>query len=219
MYQSTPAPQPPKYCSVGVPELAAFSKKLRNALLKEQCLNQLSSVLRGRGFTSIFSTVSQDDGQTLWTKTLVSRFSLGFIIRTLWLFFFPTQLLQLWVSQSGCRGGAPAWAVAATLLTAGWSSVVSPSRRRACKRWRTGPRAGWLCGQSRQTPTATGSCRATSWGATVGCGGMWQNVPSACRRGEPARRWAGRGTLRSWDGGGYSQNQSSAPVKLLLSRV
>lgn len=31
------------------------------------------------------------------------------------------------------------------------------SRKRACKRWKTAPRAGWLCVPNRLTPIATGS--------------------------------------------------------------
>lgn len=68
-------------------------------------------------------------------------------------------------------------------------SVFAPARRKACKRWKTGPRAGWLFAPSRPTPKATENWRRGEAGK--GYGGTWQNVLSACRRGEPARLWAG----------------------------
>lgn len=168
--------------------LLFLSKEMTKALLKEHWLPEPLPVQSGQGFQFYFlHCLTGQWKKDYRLKLVASGFSLGFIIGNA--VAFHHKLRQL--PQPGCR-------VAATLLTAGWSSAVSPARRRACTRWRTGPRAGWLYGQSRQTPRATGSCGATSRGVTEGCGGRWQNVPSACRRGEPARPWAGRGTRRSW---------------------
>lgn len=69
------------------------------------------------------------------------------------------------------------------------------SRRRACRRWTTAPPVGWLFEQSRRTPRATGSWRVRRGGPSRGCGGTSRSVPSACRRGAPARPWAGKSTL------------------------
>ena len=69
------------------------------------------------------------------------------------------------------------------------------SRRRACRRWTTAPPAGWPFEPSRRTPRATGSWRVRRGGMSRGCGGTSRSVPSACRRGAPARPWAGKGTL------------------------
>lgn len=78
------------------------------------------------------------------------------------------------------------------------SSAVALSHRRACTRWKTAPPAGWLSAQSRQTPRATDSWRVRRRRAREGCGGRWQNVLSACHRGEPTPLLAGINTLRSW---------------------
>lgn len=95
-------------------------------------------------------------------------------------------------SQSDCEA-IGFWAI----LTAEWGSVLALSRRRACKHWKTAPPADWLFVPSRLTPKATESCRVTSCEVMKGNGGTWRNVLSACRRGEPARPWAGKDTLKN----------------------
>lgn len=97
----------------------------------------------------------------------------------------------------------------AATLSAEPGSVFSLARRRACKRWKTRPRAGWLFEQSRRTPKATESWRVKSCEARKGYGGMWRNVLSACHRGEPAQLWAGKDTLLNWKGRHFDQNTKS----------
>lgn len=95
-------------------------------------------------------------------------------------------------------------------------SVFGLSRRRACTRWKTAPRAGWLFAPSRPTPTATASWRLRE--ARRGCGGTWRNVLSACRRGEPAQPWAGKGTLQSWKGRHEDDQRTCADGRWLPSK-
>lgn len=78
------------------------------------------------------------------------------------------------------------------LLCAKPGSVFALARRKACTRWKTGPRAGWPFAPSRPTPKATEDWRRGEAGK--GYGGTWRNVLSARRRGEPARLWAGTDT-------------------------
>lgn len=71
------------------------------------------------------------------------------------------------------------------------------ARRRAGRRWRTGPPAGWPCGQCRRRSTATGCwLRGGSW-PKVGTVGKSRSVRSACLRGGRQLPSAGRGTWRS----------------------
>lgn len=97
------------------------------------------------------------------------------------------------------------------LLCAERGSVFAPSRRKACKRWKTGPPAGWLFAPSRPTPKATESWKQGEAGK--GYVGTSRNVLSACRRGEPAQPWAGTDTVegcshrRGWAVGLHQESE------------
>lgn len=69
---------------------------------------------------------------------------------------FPPIILQRQGHKCGKPLGAPA-ELLVILLCAERGSVSAPARRKACKRWKTGPPAGWLSAPSRPTPTATES--------------------------------------------------------------
>lgn len=106
---------------------------------------------------------------------------------------FPALILQLQWHYCGKAVG-PLAQPQVILLCAERGLVFAPSRRKACKRWKTGPPAGWLFAPSHQTPKATESWRQVEAGK--GYVGTWQNVLSACRRGEPAQPWAGTDTAK-----------------------
>lgn len=79
----------------------------------------------------------------------------------------------------------------------GVASWKGRAHRTAGRRWRTGPPAGWPCGQCHRRPTATGCwLREGSW-PKVGTVGKWQSVQSACLHGGRQLPSAGRGMWRS----------------------
>lgn len=105
----------------------------------------------------------------------------------------PALILQLQCPK--CRKPlGPLAELLVILLRAERGSVFAPSRRKACKRWKTGPPAGWLFAPSRPTPKATESWRQGEAGK--GYVGTWRNVLSACRHGEPAQPWVGTDTAK-----------------------
>lgn len=97
------------------------------------------------------------------------------------------------------------------LLRTARGSVFEPSQRKACNRWKTEPLVGWLFAPSRPTPKATESWRQGEVGRGEGHVDTWQNVLSACRRGEPAQPWAGTDTVKG------CKNQREQKKKLLSS--
>lgn len=106
-------------------------------------------------------------------------------------FTFPALFLQLRCHKHQGPLG-PVAELLVILLRAEIGAVFAPSRRKACKHWKTGPPAGWLFAPSRPTPKATESWRQGEAGK--GYAGMWQSVLSACRRGELAQLRAGTDT-------------------------
>lgn len=106
-----------------------------------------------------------------------------------------SRIFPAWILELPCHQRLkPLAEVLVILLCAERGSVFAPSRRKACKRWKTGPPAGWLFALSRPTPKATESWKQGEAGK--GYVGMWQNVLSACRHGEPAQPWAGTDTVK-----------------------
>lgn len=106
-----------------------------------------------------------------------------------------STIFPAWILELRCHQRLkPLAELLVILLCAERGSVFAPSRRKACKRWKTGPPAGWLFAPSRPTPKATESWRQDEAGK--GYVGMWRNVLSACHRGEPAQPWAGTDTVK-----------------------